>query len=248
MQWALDISTSHTLPIASSSCSIVSGQVLAGSCTGLTATATVSFTITSLNSSSLTLPFSYQINGLFSPPNTSPSDTLLITSYSSSYDAIDTCVASITGLVPQVLSLSLTANTSPLIVSTSTTLVFTFTLTDTIIKSDYFVLIFPSGTTFTLLALSTVNIQNFLSGATYTSSNLTLLMRQSAASSTKFAGAVCKISVSSYTAPPSVKTTGNFILQVYNNQNYLKMQGTATLTAQANTFTMSVAASSYLIN
>lgn len=226
----------------------MSGQVLTGSCTGLTATATVSFTITSLNSSSLTLPFSYQINGLFSPPNTSPSDTLLITSYSSDYDAIDTCVASITGLVPQVLSLSLTANTSPLIVSSSTTLVFTFTLTDTIIKTDYFVIIFPSGTTFTLQALSTSNIQIFLSGATYTSSNLTLLMRQSAASSTRFAGAVCRISVSNYTAPPSVKTTGNFILQIYNNQNYLKMQGTTTLTAQANTFTMSVAASSYLIN
>lgn len=194
------------------------------------------------------MPFSYQINGLFSPPNTSPSDTLLITSYSSNHDPIDTCVASITGIVPQVLSLSLTANLSPLIVSSSTTLVFTFTLTDTIIKSDYFLLVFPSGTIFSLQALSTVNIQIFLSGATYTSSNMTLLMRQSAASSTKFAGALCKISISSYTAPPSVKTTGNFILQVYNSQNNLKMQGTATLTAQANTFTMNVAASTYLIN
>jgi hypothetical protein len=248
LQWAQDVSTSHSLPIASSTCTILSGQVQTGSCAGLTATATVDFTITSLNATTLTLPFSFQINGLFSPPTTSPPDTMKITSYSSSNAQIDTCTASITGLQPQQLSVALVANLNPLIVNSATSLTFTFTLTDTLTKTDYFQISFPTGSLFSFVVISAVNLQLFSSGVTYISSNLTLIMRQSAASPTKYAGTVCKISISSYTAPPSTKQTGNLLLQVFNYQNYLKMQGSASLAAQPNTFLMSIAANNYLIN
>lgn len=204
--------------------------------------------MSSLSSSTLTLPFSYQINGLFSPPTTSPPDTLIITSYDKNNYKIDTCTTVVTGLTPQQLSLSLTTSTSPLIVNSLTSLTFTFTLTDTLTKTDYFQIILPSGSTFSFIAISSPDLQLAFSNSVYTSANSSLIMRQPASNPTRFANTICRILISRYTAPPSVRPTDNFILQIYNFQNGLKMQGSASITARANTYIMSVTASTYLIN
>jgi hypothetical protein len=144
---------------------------------------------------------------------------------------------------------SLTANTSPFYVNTASSITFTFTLTDTILKTDYFQIIFPTGTIFTFNNfIAGSNLLLFSTGVTYIPAYLTLISRQSSSSPTKYAGTICKITIGSYTAPSSVKTTDNFILQVFNSQNGLKMQGTATMTAQANIYSMNVTASTYLIN
>jgi hypothetical protein len=82
MQWSQDVSTSHTLPLSSAACTVLSGQTTSASCAGTAATATVDFTINSMNSTKLTQALSFQINGLFSPPTTTPPDTVSITSYS----------------------------------------------------------------------------------------------------------------------------------------------------------------------
>lgn len=249
LQWSQDISTSHTLPLSTATCTVLSGQVSSATCTGTTATATVDFTINAMNSSKLTQAFSFQINGLFAPPTTTPPDTISITSYSPLGDQIDTCTTLITGLQPQILTLSLSPNVSPLYVNSASSLTFTFTLTDTISKTDYFQIVFPTGTIFNFNnAISGVNLLLFASGVTYTSSNLTLISRQSTSSPTIYAGTLCKIIIGAYTAPPSVKTTPDFILQVYNAQNGLKMQGSATVTALAKFYPLNVSASSYLIN
>lgn len=93
-----------------------------------------------------------------------------------------------------------------------------------------------------------MNLQTPLSLVSYVSSNYTLVMRQSTSSATRFAGTVCRITINSYTAPPNTKTTGPFTLMVYNNQNALKMSGTATLAAVPKTYALSVIPQSYFIN
>ncbi len=196
----------------------------------------------------MTSAFSYSISSLFSPPTTTPPDTLEIRSVSSSGDYIDICTTTITGLTAQPLSLTLSTSSSPLYVNSLTSLIFNFSLTDTISKSDYFQLTFPSGTTFSFVAIASSNLNLFSSGVTYNSTNLTLIMRQASTSPNRFAGTVCSITMGRYTAPPSTKITDSFSLQVYTSTGGLKMQGLATITATANTYTTTVGAASYNIN
>ena len=129
-----------------------------------------------------------------------------------------------------------------------TSLIFNFTLTDTISKSDYFQVTFPLGTSFSFVAIASSNLNLFSSGVTYNSTNLTLIMRQASTSPTRFAGTVCSITIGRYTAPTSTKTTDPFALQVYTSTGGLKMQGTSTITATANTYTTLVTALNYNIN
>ncbi len=144
--------------------------------------------------------------------------------------------------------MALTASSSPLYINSATSLILTFTLVDTIAKTDYFQLVLPTNSTFSFIAISSSNISLFSSAVTYVSANTTLVMRQSSSSSTKYAGTVCTITVGRYNSPSSTKTTNPFLLQIYNSFNGLKMQGSATLTATAKTYGVTVAATSYLIN
>lgn len=73
-------------------------------------------------------------------------------------------------------------------------------------------------------------------------------MRQPISSLTKYAGAVCSITLSKYVAPPSALTASPFLFQVYDQSNGLKMQGTASLSAQPKSYTLAVQSDSYLIN
>lgn len=191
---------------------------------------------------------SFSIGPLFSPPTTSPPDTLTLTSYSSTGYQIDTCTTRISGLSPQSMSLSLSSSSSPLYVNSGTSLVLTFTLADTISRSDYFQLVLPAGSTFSFVAISTINLSIFSSSVAYISSNQTIVMRQAISSPTRFAGTTCTITIGRYVSPPSTLTTSPFLLQLYDISNGLKMQGSATLTAVAKPYTLRVEPSSYFIN
>ena len=249
LQWVQDISASHTLPIGSAlTCSKLSGSVISGSCSGSVSTAEVTYLISAINGSIVSSAFSYSVSSLFSPPTTSPPDTLQIRSVSASGDTIDSCSTSITGLTAQTLALSLSPSSSPLLVNSLTSLILSFSLPDTISKSDYFQLLFPSNSTFAFSVVSSSNLSLFNSGVTYNASNLTLIMRQATTSSIKFAGTVCAITVSQYRAPTSTKTTDYFTLQVYTSSGALKMQGVANLTATAKKYITTVLPASYLIN
>lgn len=129
-----------------------------------------------------------------------------------------------------------------------TSLIFSFSLSDTLAKTDYFQIVFPAGTVFTFSIIISSNLSLFNSNVTYTSANLTLTMRQANASSNKFAATPCSITIGQYKAPPSSKTTDSFTLLVYNAAGGLKMQGTATLTANPNTYITSVSADTHVIN
>ena len=249
LQWSQDISTSHSLPIGSTlTCLNVLGAVTSASCSGEASSAIVTYRISAINGSSLISAFSYSISSLFSPPTTSPPDTLDIRSVSSTGDYIDTCTTTISGLTAQSLSVALATSSSPLYINSLTSLIFNFTLADTISKSDYFQLTFPAGTTFSFVAIASSNLNLFSSGVTFNSTNLTLIMRQASTSPTRFAGTVCTITIGRYTAPPSTKTTDPFTFQVYTSTGGLKMQGLATISATANTYIATVGAASSNIN
>ena len=96
--------------------------------------------------------------------------------------------------------------------------------------------------------MSTINLSIFSSAVTYVTANRTLVMRQAASSTTRWAGTVCRITVGRYTAPTSTLTATPFILQVYNQFNGLKMQGTASLSASAKPYVVTVTPGSYIVN
>ena len=73
-------------------------------------------------------------------------------------------------------------------------------------------------------------------------------MRQAASSPTRYAGTTCRIILGRYTAPPSTLPATPFIFQVYNQQNGLKMQGQASLTATAKTYSLTITPTSFIIN
>ena len=73
-------------------------------------------------------------------------------------------------------------------------------------------------------------------------------MRQATSSPTRYAGTICRITIGRYTSPSSTLPVSPFTLQVYNQQNGLKMEGSTSLTATAKTYTMTVTPVSYLIN
>lgn len=249
LQWSQDISTSHSLPIGSALvCNPLDGDVTSAECSGQVSTASVTYILTAIAGNQTNSSLSFSIGTLFSPPTTSPPDTLTLTSFSSSGYQIDTCSTGITGLNPQTLSLSLSSSSVPLYVNSGTSLVLTFTLTDTISRNDYFQLVLPTGSTFTYLAISTINLSIFSSSVTYIASNHTIVMRQAISSPTRFAGTTCVITIGRYVSPPNTLTTAPFLLQVYDNSNGLKMQGNATLTAVAKPYTLQVVPTSSFIN
>jgi hypothetical protein len=126
--------------------------------------------------------------------------------------------------------------------------VLTFTLTDTLSKNDYFQLVFPTGSVFSFVAVATINLSIFSSSVNFLSANSTLVLRQASISPTRYAGTVCRITIGRYTAPASTLPISPFLLQVYNQNNSLKMQGTASLTASPKTYAFTVAPASALIN
>lgn len=248
LQWSQDISTSHPLPLNSASCTVLSGNIASGSCIGSTTTTTITYTLATITGGSINSSFSIGVNGLFSPPTTTPTDTLTITSYSSNNYQIDTCTSTISGLTAHQLTLTIGSGSSPLYINTPTSLILTFTLLDTISKNDYFVLALPTGTSFNFLAIATTNLTIISTGVTYYANNYTLVMKQAVTSPTRYTGTLCTITLSLYTSPPSTLPTAPFTLSLYDSTNGLKMTGQNTLTAAAKTYSATVTPLSAFIN
>lgn len=248
LQWSQDVSTNHALPLSSVSCGTLTGDIQSGSCSGSTASASVIFTASTIAGGQTNNSFGFGVSGLFSPPTTSPPDTLTITSYSKTNYQIDICTATIAGLTAHQLSLTVGASNSPLYINTATSLILTFTLLDTLSKTDYFVLVLPSGASFSFIVIATFNLAIFSSGVTYDATNNTLVMKQAVTSPTRYTGTLCTITLGRYTSPPSTLTTLPFTLNVYDSSNGLKMTGQNTLTATAKSYTATMTSLSVLVN
>jgi hypothetical protein len=123
-------------------------------------------------------------------------------------------------------------------------LTFSFGLSDTISYRDYFLITFPAGTTITYTqSTSTIKILS----TTYTSSNQSLVIIQNASNSNYVSGTQVSITFIKYKAPPSTKPSGTITFTVMNS-GYTKMAGSATITAIANNYTLTVAPASSVVN
>ena len=148
LQWTRDISTNHLLPIEDVTCSVVddgSGGSLVSSagCVGLASqqTVTISFTFSaSASRNYLSGNITVSIIGLFSPPTTEPIDLIEISSKTVELFEMDKCQATVSNLSPKVMNVVLSPTLSPLYINTFTGLTITFTLEDTIEKTDSFLL------------------------------------------------------------------------------------------------------------
>ena len=89
-------------------------------------------TASSLFLASTTDVFTFRIGSILAPPTPSNGDTLIITSYSGS-NSIDMCSVSVTDLVANTLSISISANTTPT-VNSVVSLTFNLVFSDTFIS------------------------------------------------------------------------------------------------------------------
>jgi hypothetical protein len=123
-------------------------------------------------------------------------------------------------------------------------LTFTFTLTDTISNRDYFLITFPTGTAISYsLATSNIRIIN----PTYTAANLSLVLLQNTTNPNYPAGTTITITFIRYRAPPSTRPSAAINFTILNNA-FAKMSASATITAIANNYTLSVSATSNVVN
>lgn len=199
--------------------------------------------------SAVSSSFSFSINNFLSPPTEQPSDAIKITSYISG-SQIDTCSAYVSGLSPKPISgVTITSSTgATIVVNKQYLLRFTFTLTDTLSQTDTITINFPASTQ---LSFSTTTVSSnfsvFPSNATYDSTTLNLYLYMQNQGRTFASGSVLILTIGTYTAPPSIETTSAFTLSIYRN-GFIKMQGTATLTASSSTLSGNVSMTSTSVN
>jgi hypothetical protein len=122
-------------------------------------------------------------------------------------------------------------------------LTFTLSITDNLGPRDTFLITFPAGSVFTY-ALATSNVRlltNVLIGA------LSLEISQNTTNPILSTGSTLTLTFIRFRAPPSTKPSLPIIFAIQNS-GHTKMQGSGTITAIANNYTMTVSASSLVVN
>lgn len=249
-QWARETSSNNLIPINGVlSCYGLTPEISNTTiqCQGQYSTHIV--TLSSLFSSAIPANgvISVAIKGLFAPPTTEQADTLTISTCDSSGNAINTKTSLISGLTAQTLTpftLQSSLTTAMGVNNFAGGLTFTFTLTDTISIKNSFLITFPLGTTITYVQKScSINLQS----VAYNSTALTLTMIQNSSNPNYFAGTSITFTFIRYKAPPSTKATLPIVFSIMNN-GYSSMVGSASVTAVANNYTLTVSPSSNVIN
>lgn len=157
-----------------------------------------------------------------------------------------------TDLIPNEMSsskITITNGGSPLTVNQQYTIRFMFETVDAFALTDYFEIEFPTGSVFTFNS-------NVLSGgitlvktnATYANNVLRCYMNPLLSVKNYTSPFTMYISVGSYTAPPSIESTGNFKISILRN-GYPMQVGYQVLTPVATTLSGSlIARSSEVVN
>ena len=198
-----------------------------------------------------TASYQFGILSFLSPPTTSPSDTVSITSYSGG-NKIDACTASISGLTVRTFS-SFTItdiNGLALTVNQQEALKLTFTLVDTLSGSDYFTVQFPSGTTFSFDSSTVTGTPAAVvkTSATYNPITRLATIYMSDPSKTYFSGSTVSLTLGYYTAPTSILPTEGIVATIYRAASKAKMTGTASIVAQESVLTGSLTVTNKTIN
>ena len=249
-QWARETSTNNIIPINGAlTCYGLTSEISNSTiqCSGQYSTHIV--TVSSLFTSAVPANsvISLAIKGLFAPPTIEQADTLTISTCDSLGNSINTKTSLISGLTAQTLtpfSLQSSLTTAMGVNNFAGGLTFTFTLTDTISIKNSFVITFPLGTTITFVQrVSSINLQS----VTYNSTALTLTMIQKSSNPNYFAGTSITFTFIRYRAPPSTKTTLPIVFSILNN-GFASMTGSASVTAIANNYSLSVLPDSSVVN
>lgn len=214
------------------------------SCQGLYSTQTV----TIANAFTTTVPAGstviFGLSGLFAPPSTEPVDILTVTTNDNSLNPIDWKTSTISGLSPQtLLNFTIQPTTTFNVNSFAAGLICYFTTTDTISSKDTISAYLPSGSTFVYMqSTSTFKLQS----GSYNSSNLTVNMVQLSGNSNYPSGTFANVTFVRLRAPPSTRPTSPIQLAILLN-GYPKMIGSATISAVANTYALTVSPSSSIV-
>jgi hypothetical protein len=121
---------------------------------------------------------------------------------------------------------------------------FSFTITDTISNKDSVLITFPTGTNINYVTYtSTLKMQS----VSYNPSTLTLQMTQNTTNPNYFAGTAINITFIRYQAGPSIRPTQPITLSIINN-NYQKMTASATITAVANSYSLTTTTNNPIVS
>jgi hypothetical protein len=245
--WFYDISRT-TFPInpsmICSNTTINVNQML--TCTGANNTNNKSVTASFLFTNNMSTPFGFQISGIISPPtNYSIYDIITISSVVNGY-LIDTCTAPVTGLQPNVFTMSIGPNpsTTPIVVNKNVSLRFSINLVDTVNANDTFLIVFPTGTKISNATFS--GILNF-TGASITGTTASVSQATSSKNNASSAGTSLNITFSTVTAPASTQVTSPIYFYI-NRDGNTKMVGSSTIQANTNSLTFTVTPNSNLVN
>lgn len=159
---------------------------------------------------------------------------------------MDTCSASVTGLVAKPMTVVYSSTVSPLYVNMATGFRVNFTLSDTLSPTDYFRLEFPLGLQITY----SFKLSSLLLGtATYSSSSGYLVFQRSTASvADNFIGETHYITFQTFTAPRSTRPTSPIRFVVLSSTGYEKLAGTNTIRAVEKTYSSTLAISTTLVS
>ncbi len=137
------------------------------------------------------------------------------------------------------------STTTAFTINTNVVIQFDFVLVDTISRTNYIVVVFPSG--------SIVNYRNYACQLTFannvTYSNITnqLTFYQTTNSSNRNIGTTINLRIQSYTTPSSVRTTPPFYVYIMNGNGY-KMIGSSTINILPKIYTGSLSTANTTIN
>lgn len=214
-------------------------------CSGSSSNYTVALTNVTTSTLTTGTTIKFSINNLFSPPTTEQADSITLISYSGGYQ-IDSSAALVSGLTPKNMSLAISAPNSSFTINTAVTIQFDFVLADTISKSNYLVLQFPSGTVFQYMNFYSTLVLNATS-IVYNSSSLQLVMYQSSSATNRNSGTAVTLRVQSYTTPSSVRTTDLFYLRIKSGSGD-KMVGSSSINILPKSYTATATTANTLIN
>ena len=136
----------------------------------------------------------FTINNLFTPPTMEPNlDGVVVTTYDASSGTaykIDELTGYVSGLSAKTTSLAI-SSAATLAINSKATLIFTFTLPDSISRNDYVVIDFPIGST--VSNISRYSAQLNISTFSYNSTTCDITIEQSSSSTVRLQGTVISI-------------------------------------------------------
>lgn len=201
---------------------------------------TSTITVSNLNSDPITASFSFTISNVTLPPTVDAPDSIGMYSKLSSGETIDTCSASITGVVAATLqNVTLTASVMTVARGFNGTLRFT----NPVLMSnlDYVVITVPAsiGPPGDIAVTGYANPVRTIVGAviniTYFSDTIILANNR------------ITVTLINATNPPNIKQTDNLLIQIFRS-NRLVQSGTVTYQSTAGSLTANLTSTSYSTN